>query len=148
MVVLPKKISFSEVFLDFFGNIILQIFEVFKELALRPILSQSHNVRGSVCLSVYFPFPCNFFSRHMIKSRPLIFCLLMGFYIKLLKFGQESSSIGQLRNWALCKQSFEPYLINSPKKKKLAMRKVQIYNKHRKLFSDTAQYFHSKHLKN
>ena len=51
-----------------------------------------------------------------------------------------------LQNWALCQPSFEPNSINS--QKKLTMGKVQIYNRHKKNFSDTAQYFHSKHLKN
>ena len=37
-------------------------------------------------------------------------------YIKLLEFGKEPSSVGQLRNWALCKLSFEPDSINSQKK--------------------------------
>ena len=36
-------------------------------------------------------------------------------YIKLLEFGEESSSVSQLRNWALFKQSFEPKSFNSPK---------------------------------
>ena len=50
--------------------------------------------------------------------------------------------------WALCKSSFQPNSINRQKKFKLAMGKVQIYDRHKKnTFSDTAQYFHSKHLK-
>ena len=36
-------------------------------------------------------------------------------YIKLLEFGYEPSSVGQLRNQALCKLSFEPKSINSQK---------------------------------
>ena len=36
-------------------------------------------------------------------------------YIKLLEFAYKSSSVSQLQNWALCKPSFEPKSVNSPK---------------------------------
>ena len=37
-------------------------------------------------------------------------------YIKLLEFAYKSSSVSQLQNWAVCKPSFEPKSVNSPKK--------------------------------
>ena len=70
-------------------------------------------------------------------------------YIKLLEFGWVSGSVGQLQNWALCKPRFEPNSINSQKSENLLWEEACIYiTDIEKLFSDTAQYFHSKHLKN
>ena len=57
-------------------------------------------------------------------------------------------SCSQLQNWALCKPSFEPNSINSQKSENLQWEKWRYITDIEKMFSDTAQYFHSKHLKN
>ena len=68
-------------------------------------------------------------------------------HIKLFKaFGQEPSSLSQIRNWFFCKVSFESKSIHK-KTLNLVMGKVQIYNRHRKTFRDIAKYLNSKHLK-
>ena len=64
------------------------------------------------------------------------------------KFGQQPSSVGQLWNWALCKSSFEPKSVNSQKSENLQWEKYRYITDIEKTFSDTAQYFHSKHLRN
>ena len=48
----------------------------------------------------------------------------------------------------LCKPSFEPNSINSQKSENLQWEKCRYITDIEKTISDTAQYFHSKHLKN
>ena len=56
--------------------------------------------------------------------------------------------VGQLRNLAFYKSSFKPQSVNSQKSENLQWEKCGYITDIEKTFSDTAQYFHSKHLKN
>jgi hypothetical protein len=66
-----------------------------------------------------------------------------------LRFCGFCCSGSQLQNWALCQPCFELNSINSQKKSEnLQLEKCRYKTDIEKTFSDTAQYFHSKHLKN
>jgi hypothetical protein len=73
---------------------------------------------------------------------------LKEFLNQALRFRKFCCSCSQLQNWALCKPSFEPNSIHWQKSEYLQWEKWKYITDIEKTFSDTAQYFHSKHLKN
>ena len=79
---------------------------------------------------------------------PFLFRTALLCYIKLLVFAYKPSSVNQLRNLALWKPSFKPNSINSQKKSESNGKNVIHITDIEKMFSDTAQYFHSKHQQN